>query len=341
MKRMLAVLVATLLVAASAFAQAPPPQKFEPFPARIDLIGAEIFGVDRSHSSFGFTIGFLGMSKVRGAFNDYAATILYDDVRPERSSVTVTIDANSIDTANEGRDKDLRGEKFFDVEHFPRISFRSTSIEPKGKDRWLVHGDLTIKGHTKAIAFPMARTAARGPDKGWGNIRIGGSGSVVIARKDFDILGNEFWGAALADDVLVEMDILGNRPNYDRWSWQSRDKPSIGEVVWKTLESDGAAAAAAKFRELRKSSPEQYNFDPGQLGIAVNRLMQRRRAEEALQLLAAAIEAWPEQSGFYARSGEAYAMLGKREDAIRMYEKVHELVPDGTEANEMLRRLRR
>jgi polyisoprenoid-binding protein YceI len=330
------------ILAAAAFAQTPPPpQTFEPFPARIDLIGAEIFSIDRAHSTLGFTIGFLGMSKVRGAFNDYGATILYDEVHPERSSVTLILDANSIDTANEGRDKDLKGERFFDVAKFPNIRFQSTSIEAKGKDRYVVHGDLTIKGKTKSIAIPMQRTAMRGPDKAWGNIRIGGAGSVTIQRKDFDIAGNEFWSAALADDVTIDLDILGNRPNYDRWNWQSREKPSIGEVVWKAVETDGAAAAAARFRELRKTSADQYNFDPGQLGIAINRLMQRRKADDSLKLLDAAIEAFPDQAGFYARSGEAYAALGKREDAIRMYEKARELNPDGTESAEMLRRLRK
>lgn len=332
---------ALLLLAVSAFAADPPqtPPKFEDLPARIDLIGAEIFAIDRSHSYLGFTIGFLGMSKVRGTFNDYGATILYDDVHPERSSVTLNIDPASIDTANEGRDKDLKAEKFFDVAKFPNIRFQSTSIEPRGKDQYLVHGDLTIKGKTKSIAIPMHRTAQRGPDKAWGNIRIGGAGSVTIQRKDFDIAGNEFWSAALADEVTIDLDILGNRFNYDRWNWQSREKPSIGEALWKAMETDGAAVAAGKLREWKQSAADQYNFDPGQVGIVVNRLMQRRKSADALLFLSAAIEAWPDQPGFYARSGEAYAALGKREDAIRMYEKARELNPDGTESAEMLRRL--
>ena len=332
-------MIALLLVAASAFAADPP--KFEPFPARIDLVGAEIFSVDRAHSHFGFTIGFMGMSKVHGTFKDYGMTILYDEVHPERSSVTVVIDAASIDTGLESRDKDLKGERFFDVAKHPQIRFQSTRIEPKGKDRWLVHGDLTMKGTTKAIAIPMQRTAQRGPDPGWGNIRVGGAGSVTIRRKDFGVDGPEFWSAALADDVVIDLDILGNRFNYERWSWASREKPSIGETVWKTIESDGAAAAAAQLRELKKTAADQYNFEPGQVGIVVNRLMQRRKAAEALLVLEAAIEAFPKEPGFYARSGEAYAVLGKREDAIRMYEKSIELLPDGTESAEMLRRLRR
>ena len=309
--------------------------------ARIDMIGAEIFGIDRSHSHLGFTIGFLGMTKVRGTFNDFGATILYDDVHPERSSVTFSIDPATIDTHNEGRDRDLQGEAWFATAKHPRIFFTSTKIEPKGKDRYLVHGELTMKGVTRPIAIPMVRTVPRGPDKGWGNIRIGGTGAVTINRRDFGIEGPEFWSKSLTDEVEIEIDLLGNRPNYDRWSFQSKDKPSIGEVLQKTVEtSGGAAAAAAQFRELKAQKPDDYNFGPGQLGTLIQRLMQHRKVQDALTLLAVATEAYPEEAGFQARTGEANAALGNRAEAIRAYEKALALSPHGTEAKEMLRRLR-
>ncbi len=322
-------------------AQGPPKDwKPEPFPARIEMIGAEIFGIDRSHSHVGFTAGFLDLSKVHGRFDDFTATILYDDERPERSSVTLVIDAASIDTGGEHRDKDLRGANFFDVEKHPRIVFRSTRLEPLGGERYRVHGDLTIKGVTKPIAIEMTRTVRRQPDRAWGNIRMAAAGKVTLQRKDFGIAGNEFWGdLVIADAVDVELEIVGNRFNYDRWSFQSQDKPSAGEEVWKTLEKDGAAAAAVRFRELKRTQPEAWDFAAGQLGLVINRLMQRRRLDDALLLLAAGIEAYSDEAGFYARSGEAQAALGHREEAIRLYEKAHALAPDGTEAMEMLRRL--
>jgi polyisoprenoid-binding protein YceI len=308
---------------------------------RIELIGAELFGIDRSHSHLGFTIGFMGLSKVRGTFNDFSATILYDDLKPERSSVTFSIDPATIDTHNEGRDRDLQGEAWFATAKHPRIVFQSTKIEPKGKDRYLVHGELTMKGVTKTIAIPMTRTVPRGPDKGWGNVRIGGTGAVTINRRDFGIDGPEFWSKALTDDVEIEIDLLGNRPNYDRWSFQSREKPSIGEVLQKTVETSGAAAAAAQFRELKAQSPDAYNFAPGQLGLVIFRLMQHRKLDDALTLLALATEAYPEEPGFHARMGEAYAALGKRAEAIAAYQKAQALSPNGTEAKEMLRQLQR
>ncbi|HEY8848017.1 MAG TPA: hypothetical protein VIO12_01920, partial [Thermoanaerobaculia bacterium] len=79
---------------------------------------------------------------------------------------------------------------------------------------------------------------------------------------------------------------------------------------------------------------------PGELGLLINRLMQRRKVTDALELLKAGDELYPQEPRFFARSGEAYATIGDREQAIRMYEKAAALSPFGTESMEMLRRLK-
>jgi polyisoprenoid-binding protein YceI len=311
-------------------------------PGKIDLLGgAEIFRIDTSHSYLGFTVGFLGMSDVRGIFRDYGATILYDDDHPERTSVTLVIDPASIDTGNDFRDKDLKSEKFFDVQKYPQIVFQSTKIERRRNENYLVHGRLTIKGITREIAVPMTRTIRRVADQAWGNIRIGGNGAIVLTRHDFNLLGNDFWGdKTIANDVNVTIEILGSRPNYDRWTFDSKEKPSIGEVALQAVDASGGPAAAQRIRELKRDKPNDYNFAAGQLGIAINRLMQKRRIAEALDLLNVGRELYPEEAGFWARTGEVYATLGDREQAIRMYEKAQALLPAGSESMEMLRRLR-
>lgn len=293
-----------LLLTLPLFAQtpaAPPPPAPAP-PARIELIGAEIFAIDRAHSYLGFTVSFLGMSKVRGTFNDFVATILYDDVHPERSSVTLSIDATSIDTDNAGRDRDLQAEPWFATEKYPKILFRSTRIEKKGANQFVVHGELTMKDVTRAISFPMTRTVARTADAGWGNIRIGGSGAVTIKRNDFGLQGPDFWNKAIGDEVSIDLDILGIRSNYDRWNLPKEEK--------------------------------------GEIHVKILRLMQHRELQEALALLQTAVEKFPDEPGFHARLGETYAALGDRDAAIREYEKAQSLNPNGTEAMEMLRRLR-
>ena len=79
-----------------------------------------------------------------------------DRAKPEASSVELTIQAASIDTANETRDKDLRGADFFDVEKYPTITFKSTRITAKGKDAYDVTGTLTMRGVSKEITLPVS-----------------------------------------------------------------------------------------------------------------------------------------------------------------------------------------
>jgi len=307
---------------------------------RVELVGAELFGMDQAHSSVGFTIGFMGLTRVRGTFRSYSAAILYDEKDPSRSSATVVIDAASIDTDMDVRDKDLRGPRFFDVEKYPRIVFQSRSIEKAGKDRYIVHGTLEMHGVTHEVAIPMTQTVARMPDSGWGNMRIGGAGGVKVKRTDFGILGGEFWGAkALSDDVEIEIAILGNRYNFDRWSFDSREKPSIGEVLARTVDSAGAEAAVGRYRELKEKNPGDYNFAVDQITLAANRLLQHRRFPEALALFRLAAEESPKETVVQARIGEIHAAMGNRDAALAAYRKALELAPQNPEAIEMVQRL--
>ncbi len=327
MRRIFTAWMSGLLLALTAPAvEAPAPSW-----GRIPLVEAELFGVDTAHSYVCFTIGFLGLTKVRGLVRSYSAAVLYDEKDPARSSVTVFL---------EMRDKDLKGERFFDVGKHPRMFFQSDSIERTGPDRYVVHGTLEIRGVKRPLAIPMTQTVPRAPDSAWGNVRVGGSGRVTIKRTDFGVLGAEFWGQkALSDEVELEIDILCNRFNFDKWSYDSREKPSIGEALEKTLLAEGAGAAVSRFRDLKEKHSEDYNFGAGQLTLLANRLLQRRRFQDALEIWKLAAETSPAETTIQARLGETYAALGDRSRALAFYRKALELSPDNPEAIEMLRRL--
>lgn len=312
-----------------------------PIWGRIELIGAEPFAADTLHSYLGFSIGFMGMTKVRGSFRSYSACVLFDEKDPTGSSATVVIDPASIDTAFESRDKDLKSASFFDVEKFPRILFQSQRIERVGPDRYVVHGTLEIKGVARSIDLPMTQTVARLPDTGWGNIRIGGSGAATIRRSDFGVLGNDFWGKkVLAEDVEMTIELLAIRPNHDLWGFDLNDRPSIGEVMWKTFEGSGIEAALAKYRELKEKQPNDYNFSASQLAIVGHRLFQRRRLPEALSVYELAIASGPKDPSTIAcKIGEVHAAMGERGAAVAAYRKVLDVNKDNAEAIEMLRRL--
>lgn len=311
---------------------------------RIDLVAAELFGVDTAHSTVSFTIGFLGVTKIRGLFKDYTGAILYDEKAPTRSSVTFVFDVASIDTGLDMRDKDLKSPQFFDTVKYPKMTFQSKRIERAGKNRYVVHGSLKMHGIEREISLLMTQTLVRMQDAAWGNLRIGVSGGVKLKRTDYGILGGDFWGQkALSDEVEIEIAILGIRFNYDHLNFDSSAKPSAGEQLWKTISAAGVEAAVTRYRELKQKSPNDYNFDVNELTQVGNHLLQQRHLNEALEILRLAAEETPKEAPkearAYARIGETYALLGDRERALASYRRALELAPDNAEAIEMIRRL--
>jgi polyisoprenoid-binding protein YceI len=145
------------------------------------LAGA--WNIDAAHSSVGFKVRHF-FAKTTGNFRQFEGTIHFDPAQPEKASVQATIQATSIDTANDDRDKHLRSADFFDVEKFPTLTFQSTKVEKKGEEL-LVTGDLTIKGVTKSVTFPIEFHGA-GPTP-WGSQSAGFSAELKIDRKEFGV----------------------------------------------------------------------------------------------------------------------------------------------------------
>jgi polyisoprenoid-binding protein YceI len=105
--------------------------------------------IDPNHSAAQFAVRHLAISTVRGAFTKVNGSVQLDDKDISKSSVEVTIDADSVDTRVPNRDKDLRSDHFFDVEKYPTITFKSTKVEQAEPGKLKVTGDLTIHGVTK------------------------------------------------------------------------------------------------------------------------------------------------------------------------------------------------
>jgi len=163
---------------------------------------------DPSHSSIGFAVRHLMISKVRGQFGKWSGTFDYDAEDPTRSKLSVRIDAASIDTRDEKRDAHLRSPDFFDVEKFPELTFTSTRVERDGGDDFVVTGDLTIHGVTRSVQLKvegLGRT--RDP---WGGERVGFSASTSVNRKDFGLHWNvalETGGVVVGEKVEIGIEI--------------------------------------------------------------------------------------------------------------------------------------
>jgi polyisoprenoid-binding protein YceI len=160
------------------------------------------WAVDKSHTDIGFTIKHLGVSKVRGHFNDFDGTVVVNGPQPEKSSVNFTIKTASIDTANARRDSHLKAPDFFDAEKYPEITFKSTRIS-KTKKGFDATGLLTMRGVTKTVVLPFI---VEGPLKGpGGTLHMGIDTAVTLNRQDYDLTWSQMVEGVsmLSNDVNV------------------------------------------------------------------------------------------------------------------------------------------
>lgn len=166
------------------------------------------YAIDAAHSRFGFVARHAMVTKVRGAFDQVEGSATIDGANPSNSTVSIAIDADSIDTRNKQRDDHIRTNDFLDIANHPKITFVSTSIAHSGGNDFEVTGDLTIRGVTKPITIPLAfEGSATDP---FGNARIGFEGSVVVNRKDWGVVWNaalEAGGVLVSEKVTLEFEI--------------------------------------------------------------------------------------------------------------------------------------
>ena len=152
--------------------------------------------IDPMHTQVEFSAKHFGMMTVRGHFQEVATSGEINPQQPENSHFEVTINVSSLTTNNPQRDNDLRSSYFLELDKYPTITFKSTSIQPHGQDQYAVTGDLTIKGITRPVTLDLQRYGeVNDPRMGH---RVSFGGEAQINRKDF---GMEF--DMLADNRLV------------------------------------------------------------------------------------------------------------------------------------------
>ena len=117
-------------------------------------MAADEYDYDLVHSSVTFKARHLDISWIHGRFNDVAGKFSLDRNDPTKSTFQLTINADSVDTANKGRDDHLRQPDYFDTKQFPTIEFKSTSTKPI-KGGYEVTGDFTMHGTTKSITIAL------------------------------------------------------------------------------------------------------------------------------------------------------------------------------------------
>lgn len=166
------------------------------------------YTVDVQHTRIGMRARHAMVTTVRGAFTAFEGTAHLDVAEPSASSVSLRIEAASIDTGTPDRDAHLRSEDFLDVERFPFLTFRSTEVQQVDEDVYRVIGDLGIKDAIRSVSVDFTLTgSARDP---WGQLRVGFEGALAIRRADWGLTWNtplDTGGVLVSDKIQIEFDV--------------------------------------------------------------------------------------------------------------------------------------
>ena len=161
---------------------------------------------DAVHSTVGFAVKHMGVSTVRGQFDEFDGTLEIGENGTARAFGTVQ--TASVDTHESQRDEHLRSPDFFDAENHPELKFESRAIEARDEDTFEITGDLTINGVTRGIVLDAEVTGTDVDPQG--NTRVGLEVTGELSRKDYEMKFNAALGSGnlvVSDKVRLLLDI--------------------------------------------------------------------------------------------------------------------------------------
>jgi polyisoprenoid-binding protein YceI len=169
--------------------------------------GPNTWNIDTAHSAAGFSVKHLMVSTVRGTLGPVKGTVEYDGKSLDSLKADISIDVTGVNTGTDGRDKDLKSPNFFDVAQFPTATFKSKRAVAEGPGKFKLIGDLTMHGVTKEVTLSVEGPSA--PLKQGQNLRIGGSATVTINRRDFGLQYSRMVEATpmVGDEVQITIDV--------------------------------------------------------------------------------------------------------------------------------------
>ena len=168
-----------------------------------------IWNIDPTHSMAEFKVKHMMIANVKGHFAKLTGALSFDESDLANSSVEVTIEAASIETRDAQRDAHLKSADFLDVDNFPTLAFRSTSIGLVRDGELAVEGNLTIRGVTRKVTLTAEGPTPPTKDP-WGNTRVAVAATTKINRKDFGLTWNaalETGGILVGEDVTITLDV--------------------------------------------------------------------------------------------------------------------------------------
>ena len=169
--------------------------------------------VDSNHSSAGFSVKHMMISTVRGTLGPISGTVEYDGKDLGSIRADVSVDVTRINTGNESRDRDLRGDGFFEVGRYPTLTFKSKSVQPGSAGEFQLTGDLTMHGVTKEVTLDVEGPTPAVKTQN-GALKVGATATTKINRREFGLDYNAVIeaGAVVGDEVTVTIDLELTRP---------------------------------------------------------------------------------------------------------------------------------
>ena len=175
---------------------------------------ADNYKIDPAHTSLTFSVRHMGVSNVKGHFDEFVGSLVMDNGTIKEASGTIQV--KSVNTGMEKRDNHLRSAEFFDAAKYPVISFKTKRVEKRGEQTLLI-ADFTMRGVTKELRLPVKLS---GPVKDpQGNTRIGIEGRTTLNRKDYGIQFNavmETGGLLVGEKVAIEINAEATKEPVDK-----------------------------------------------------------------------------------------------------------------------------
>lgn len=298
----------------------------------------QVYPIDQSHSYVGFKIEYMGYASVRGRFQNFRGAVYFDENDVMGTSVSISIDVNSIDTDNEWRDKDLQSDQWFDAAVHPFITFVSSKAL-KTINGFDLTGDLTIRGVKKSITIPMTHTKVMSDVRD--DTQIIFNGNLTINRIDFGVEGKRWAGirneiTAVSDHVDIELTVLCKRINAPNFrNWVANLNSDEGKLYSIAI-NKGVKDAVAEFDRMVKTGNTPAS---SAMNTAGQMLLKEGKIDDALTLFKRNSEAFPEEALVYESLGEALAIQGKFREAKYYYQKAAAKDQSNAGVSEVLRHL--
>ncbi len=168
------------------------------------LVAQSTWKADPMHSKLTFTVTHMGISDIFGLFQKFDVTATASQPDFSDAVFELSTDMASINTEVKMRDDDLRSPRFFDVEKFPEMTFKSTSIEKLGENRYKLSGNLAMHGITKPVTMDLWYRGTIN-DAMSKKTKSGFQLTGTLKRSDFNV-GPLFPTTAIGDDVRIKAD---------------------------------------------------------------------------------------------------------------------------------------